>query len=50
MSLLDAAERFASLDRSQVLLEPKRCLHAQDQFSECAACFEVCPAGAVEIR
>ncbi len=47
MSILDAAERFASLDRSQVVLDAKRCLHAQDQFSECAACFEICPVQAI---
>ena len=47
MSLFDAAERFASIDRSQVVLDPKRCLHAQDQHSDCAACFEVCPVNAI---
>lgn len=47
MSLLDAAERFASIDRSQVVLDPRRCLHAQDQYSGCAACYDVCPAGAI---
>lgn len=47
MSLLDAAERFASLDRSQVLLDTARCLHSQDQASECAACHGICPVGAI---
>ena len=47
MSLLDAAERFASLDRSQVLLDAKRCLHSQDRGSECAACFDICPVNAI---
>ena len=47
MTLLDAAERFASLDRSQVLLDTKHCLHSQDQFSDCAACFDVCPVEAI---
>jgi ferredoxin len=49
VSLLDAAERFASIDRSQVLLDTKRCLHAQDQFSECAACFNICPVQAITV-
>jgi Fe-S-cluster-containing hydrogenase component 2 len=49
VSLLDAAERFASLDRSQVLLETRHCLHSQDQYSDCAACFEVCPVDAITI-
>lgn len=47
MTILDAAERFASLDRSQVLLNAARCLHSQDQFSECTACFELCPVQAI---
>ena len=47
MTLLDAAERFASIDRSQVLLDAKRCLHTQDQSSECAACFNICPVQAI---
>jgi len=47
VSFLDAAERFASLDRSQVLLDAKHCLHTQDQGSECAACFDICPVEAI---
>lgn len=48
MSLLDAAERFASIDRSAVALDTERCLHTQDQFSTCAACRDLCPARAIE--
>ena len=47
MSLLDAAERLVSIDRSQILLDTKHCLHSQDQFSTCAACFDVCPVDAI---
>lgn len=47
MSLLNAAERFASIDRSQILLDPKQCLHTQDSHSACAACFEICPVDAI---
>lgn len=47
MSLLDAAERFASIDRSQILLDPKHCLHTQDQHSACTACFDICPVEAI---
>ena len=47
MSLFNAAERFASLDRSQVILEPKRCLHSHNQNSECAACTAICPVEAI---
>ncbi len=49
MSLLNAAERFASIDRSQITLDPKRCLHVQDQYSDCAACFDICPVQAIAI-
>lgn len=49
MSLLNAAERFASIDRSQISLDPKRCLHVQDQHSDCAACFKICPAQAITV-
>ncbi|MBL8062459.1 MAG: 4Fe-4S binding protein [Anaerolineales bacterium] len=49
MSLLNAAERFASIDRSQIVLETKRCLHTQDQLSNCAACFDICPVQAITI-
>lgn len=47
MSLLDAAERFASIDRSQVVLDTRRCLHSQDQYSDCVDCFSICPADAI---
>jgi ferredoxin len=47
VSLLDAAERFASIDRSRIVLDSKRCLHSQDQVSECAACFSICPMDAI---
>ena len=49
MSLLDAAERFASIDRSQILLDTKHCLHSQDQYSECVACFSICPVAAITV-
>lgn len=47
MSLLEGAERFASIDRSQVVLLPQRCLHSQGAASDCAACLDLCPAGAI---
>jgi ferredoxin len=47
VSLFEAAERFASLDRSQVILESKRCLHQLDQNSECTSCYAICPVGAI---
>lgn len=47
MNVMDAAERLASLGHPTVTLDPQRCLHSQDQFAECSACFEICPAGAL---
>jgi len=49
LNLFDAAERFGSLDRSQVVMDAGRCLHTRGQFSECAACYEVCPAQAITV-
>jgi ferredoxin len=47
VSLFDAAERFAALDRSVVMLDKERCLHKQDRFSGCEACFDICPVSAI---
>jgi ferredoxin len=47
VSLFDAAERLSALDRSAVVLDKLRCLHSQDRFSNCEACFQVCPVSAI---
>jgi ferredoxin len=47
VSFFSAAERFAALDHSAVTLDKERCLHSKDQFSDCEACFGVCPVSAV---
>lgn len=47
MSLLDAAERFASMDRSAIVLDSERCLHSLDRNSACEACFNICPVWAI---
>jgi Fe-S-cluster-containing hydrogenase component 2 len=47
VSLLNAAERLSSIDRSQIILDRDQCLHSQDQHSECAACFNLCPVQAI---
>lgn len=47
MSLLDAAERFAAMDRSAIVLDPARCLHSLDRASTCEACFQICPVEAI---
>lgn len=48
MSLLDAADRLAAMDRSAVTFVRQRCLHTQDRFSACQACFDVCPSAAIQ--
>lgn len=48
MDLISAAERLAAIDRSQVTFDQKGCLHFRDKFSECQACFQVCPLEAIE--
>ena len=47
MSLFSIAERFSSLDFSTLKMDQERCLHSQDRFSGCQACFEICPVGAI---
>ncbi len=47
MTLLNAAERLASIDRSQIVLDSICCLYSQDQYSACAACFNICPVKAI---
>ena len=47
MSLFAAAEWFAALDRSSVTLNTERCLHSQDRFSGCQACYDICPVSAI---
>lgn len=49
MILLDAAEQFALSDRSQVVMDSKRCLHSRNRYSSCTACFNVCPVNAITI-
>lgn len=48
MNILTAAERLAAIDRSQVRFDPVRCLHAQDRFSTCAACYDLCPVDSIQ--
>ena len=47
MSLFSVAERFTTLDHSALTLNTERCLHSQDRFSSCKACFEICPINAI---
>jgi Fe-S-cluster-containing hydrogenase component 2 len=49
VSLIDAAERFAAMDRSAVALNAARCLHSLDRNSECEACFALCPVHAIAV-
>jgi ferredoxin len=47
MGLIAAAERFAAMDRSNIVLDAGRCLHTLDRFSVCDQCVGVCPADAI---
>ena len=47
MSFFSVAEQLAALDRSAVVLDTKRCLRSEDQFSVCEACFDICPVNAI---
>ncbi len=46
--VFSTAERLAALDRSAVRLDPERCLHAQDKYASCEACFDFCPVDAIQ--
>jgi len=47
LSLFSIAERFTALDHSGLELNTERCLHSQDRFSGCQACFGICPVSAI---
>ena len=47
MSLFSIAERFSALDHSFLKMDQERCLHRQDRFSGCQACFAICPVSAI---
>lgn len=49
MSLFDAVERLAAIDRSGIVLDTARCLHTQDKYATCSLCFELCPVGAIQV-
>ena len=48
MSFLSAAERFAAIDRSEIVLNSQQCLHSLDQFSTCDSCLGICPVDAIQ--
>ena len=47
MDAFNIAERLGKISRSSVVLDSDRCLHSKDKFSECEACFDVCPVKAI---
>jgi ferredoxin len=49
VNLFDIADRFAALNRSDVMLDSKRCLHSLFRFSNCEACYRTCPVNAITL-
>jgi len=47
MGLLSGIVELASVGRSPIAIDPARCLHGLNQLSNCEACRQVCPAGAI---
>lgn len=47
MDFLSIANRLASIDRSEVVFSPERCLHSQDRYSTCELCCGICPQNAI---
>lgn len=48
MDWLNVAERLAAMGESTTSLDRSRCLHAAAKVSSCRACFELCPADAIQ--
>jgi ferredoxin len=48
MNLASMADHVAAIERSIVILNSPRCLHAMGKFSACQACSEACPVGAIQ--
>lgn len=48
MNFFTAAEKLAAIDRSKVVLQTQACLHTWGNFSNCQACFTVCPLEAIQ--
>jgi ferredoxin len=48
VNLATMAERVAAIERSSVVLNAERCLHARGKFSACQDCVEACPAQAIQ--
>lgn len=48
MSWLDAAEKLAAIDRSEVRFDPQACVHSQSRSAQCEACRDLCPADAIQ--
>lgn len=48
MNLLALAQRLGESEDRTIVLNQAGCLHTIDKFSTCEACFEICPAGAIQ--
>jgi ferredoxin len=48
MSLFDAAQRIAEIDRLNVQYDSERCLHKVSKLANCEACFTICPVQAIK--
>ncbi|MDZ7844398.1 MAG: 4Fe-4S binding protein [Anaerolineales bacterium] len=47
MNWLSVAGKLADAVNSGISLDAERCLHTVDRFSDCQACFQVCPVQAI---
>ena len=47
MNLLNVADRLTAIDHYDVILTKKRYLHSSYRFSDCEACFAICPVNAI---
>lgn len=47
MNLISLAEKLSGEQRTPTTFDAQRCLHSKDKLSDCTACFDVCPTGAI---
>lgn len=48
MNKFNIAEQLGKIDRSSVVLDSDRCLDTKYKYSDCEACFDICPVNAIK--
>ena len=48
MKLISFAQRLAEAAEWNIIFGEQECLYSMDKYSTCEACYDICPAGAIE--